>query len=408
MHVRPIIHSLAKHRLTVLLLTLQVALTCAIVCNVVFMIASRIGQMRVSSGLAENQLVMIDSVSVGADQHPLVSHETDLAALRQINGVKAAVALRGLPFGDSDWGSSVNTTPNDSPTNVSGQVSVYFGTPGELKTLGLKLVAGRDFLPDEFIPEDSAHGGFGLSRAPAAIITRAMAEKLFPGQSALGKSIYPWNEHPTRIVGIVDHLLRPQRHGAGSNYDSMLFSMLPDENSVTYVLRTRPRERERVLKSAKATLARLDHQRVLRHAQTFSDLRAAFFHRDRTMIGLLLTAGLALLLVTAVAIGGLASFWVQQRRKQIGIRRAVGATRGDILRYFQTENLLIVTLGIAIGMALAFVLNAVLMRFYELPRLPLYYLPVGASLLWTLGQLAVLGPALRAAAVPPVVATRTV
>jgi putative ABC transport system permease protein len=117
---------------------------------------------------------------------------------------------------------------------------------------------------------------------------------------------------------------------------------------------------------------------------------------------------LALLLVTALGIVGLASFWVQQRRKQIGIRRAIGATRHDILSYFQTENFLIVSGGIFIGMVLAFALNLALMKVYELPRLPLYYLPIGAVSLWLLGQLAVLGPALRAAAVPPVVATRSV
>jgi putative ABC transport system permease protein len=116
----------------------------------------------------------------------------------------------------------------------------------------------------------------------------------------------------------------------------------------------------------------------------------------------------ALLLVTALGIVGLASFWVAQRRRQIGIRRAVGATRADILLYFQTENFLIVTGGIALGIALAFALNLLLMTHYELPRLPLYYLPIGALVLWGLGQLAVLGPALRAAAVPPVVATRSV
>jgi putative ABC transport system permease protein len=59
-------------------------------------------------------------------------------------------------------------------------------------------------------------------------------------------------------------------------------------------------------------------------------------------------------------------------------------------------------------MLLAFVLNAVLMQHYELQRLPWFYLLVGALALWGLGQLAVLGPALRAAAVPPVVATRSV
>lgn len=80
------------------------------------------------------------------------------------------------------------------------------------------------------------------------------------------------------------------------------------------------------------------------------------------------------------------------------------AHRGDILRYFQTENFLIVSGGIV----LAFGLNLTLMKYYELARLPLYYLPIGALVLWALGQLAVLGPALRAAAVPPVVATRSI
>jgi putative ABC transport system permease protein len=91
----------------------------------------------------------------------------------------------------------------------------------------------------------------------------------------------------------------------------------------------------------------------------------------------------------------------------IGVRRALGATRGHILRYFQTENFLLATLGIVLGMALAYGINLLLMIHYELPRLPAVYFPVGALALWLIGQAAVLGPALRAAAVPPVVATRS-
>jgi putative ABC transport system permease protein len=142
--------------------------------------------------------------------------------------------------------------------------------------------------------------------------------------------------------------------------------------------------------------------------QTYSQIRAEYFQRDTTMIGLLAASGLGLLFVSALGVGGLANFWVQQRRRSIGIRRAIGATRGDILRYFQTENYLIVSVGIVLGLLLAVLLNLVLMTPYELPRLPLYYLPVGALMLWALGQLAVLAPARRAAAVPPVVATRSV
>jgi putative ABC transport system permease protein len=115
----------------------------------------------------------------------------------------------------------------------------------------------------------------------------------------------------------------------------------------------------------------------------------------------------SMLLVTALGIVGLASFWVAQRTKQIGIRRALGATRRDILRYYQVENFLLATGGIALGMLLAYGGNLLLMKYFELARLPLGYLPIGAGLLWLLGQLAVLGPALRAAAIPPVVATRS-
>jgi putative ABC transport system permease protein len=98
---------------------------------------------------------------------------------------------------------------------------------------------------------------------------------------------------------------------------------------------------------------------------------------------------------------------VQQRWRSIGIRRAIGATRGDILRYFQGENFLIVGAGIVLGGVLAVLLNLLLMAHYELPRLPLWYLPIGAAVLWALGQLSVLSPARRAARIPPVAAMRS-
>jgi putative ABC transport system permease protein len=73
----------------------------------------------------------------------------------------------------------------------------------------------------------------------------------------------------------------------------------------------------------------------------------------------------------------------------------------------QIENLLVVGAGIVLGMLLAYAVNLWLMRHYELSRLPWIYLPFGAALMLVLGQLAVLAPARRAAAVPPVVATRS-
>ncbi len=114
----------------------------------------------------------------------------------------------------------------------------------------------------------------------------------------------------------------------------------------------------------------------------------------------------ALLLVTAAGSVGLASFWVGQRHRLIGIRRAPGATRGDILRYFQTENLLIAGVGVVVGVMTAIGLNVWLVTHYEMARLSPVYLLTGAAVILVLGQLAVLQPALRASRVPPVTATR--
>jgi putative ABC transport system permease protein len=403
MTLPPIVASLTRHKLTALLLMLQVSFTCAIVCNVAFMIVDRVQQLHQPSGVAENELALIDSTDLDENAQPLVRHDADLAALRAIAGVKSVAAVDALPFNHRDWSNGIALV-QDGPAPAAA--TAFNGTPGELATLGLHLIEGRDFLPNEYVPLGSAHDWNGIDQVPVVIVTRALADKLFPGQDPLGKAIYP-NEQPVRIVGVVDHLRRPQAHGSSDSDYATLFPLLPDANDVTYVMRTAPQDRERVLKQATEALNRLHTNRILRRAQTFEQLRADFFHRDRTMIALLMAAALGLLVVTALGIAGLASFWVQQRRRSIGIRRAVGATQGDILRYFQFENFLIVSTGVALGVLLAYGLNMLLMLHYEQPRLPVLYLAIGALALGLLGQLAVLGPALRAASVPPVVATRS-
>jgi len=398
----PLIASLSRHKLTVCLLVLQVALTCAIVCNVASIIGHRLAQMRLPSGVVENELVLIQSISVEENANELARHDADLAALRAIPGVRSAAAVDSLPFNGNNWSNGIALVPNGPALTTA---TAYSGTRGEMEALGTQLIAGRSFLPEEYIPLDAAHDWAGINHVPSTIITRALAAKLFPGQDPLGKVIYP-GDGPVRIVGIIDPLLRPTLDASESSGYVTLFPMLPDTTDITYVMRTAPQDRERVLKQAQQVLAALDSNRVLRRPQTFTQLRADYFRRDRTMISLLLAAALGLLLVTAAGIAGLASFWVQQRKRSIGIRRAVGATRRDILRYFQTENVVIMGAGVALGVVLAYGLNLMLMERYALQRLPWFYVPMGAVVLCVLGQLAVLGPALKASLVPPVVATR--
>jgi len=141
--------------------------------------------------------------------------------------------------------------------------------------------------------------------------------------------------------------------------------------------------------------------------ETYEQLRTEGFRPRRAAVWLLGTVCAVVALITAVGIASLTAYWVEQRTRQIGIRRALGATRRQILRQFQWENLLVAGGGVLFGVPLAIATNLLLMRYYELPRLPWQWLPLGALALVLLGQLAVLWPARRAAAVPPAVATRS-
>jgi putative ABC transport system permease protein len=209
----------------------------------------------------------------------------------------------------------------------------------------------------------------------------------------------------------VDRLVQPRDYGPAGYYGyAMLFPVDMPYPGGTYLLRVRdPAQRQAVIGRALRALKAAGPLRLVssKSATTLEAARAKYYRNDRAMAWMLVGVCVLLLVVTAVGIVGLTSFWVAQRQRQIGIRRAIGATRGDILRYFQAENFLIAGFGIALGMVLTYGLNLLLMVHYELGRLPGYYFPIGAAALWGLGQLAVLGPALRASRVPPVVATRS-
>jgi putative ABC transport system permease protein len=407
MDIRPILSTLRRHKTAAALIVLEIALACAIVCNALFLIGNRIETLHRPSGIAESELVTISLGGIGQQVNAAARTREDLAALRAVPGVRNATVLNQVPFVHYSWNTSLALTPDqERPTLNAAQ---YMAEEGTLQTLGLQLVAGRDFTPDEYLDLEIAQTDRDAQKKGTAIIlNRATAEKMFPGQNALGKTLYT-GQIPVRVVGIVDTLARPTATSGLAEIDyAMLLPLRLNYTKGLYVLRvTDPARRQEVLTAATAALMKVDNSRLVLKQQTYAEIRDDYFQGDRAMVWLLGAVCIALLIVTALGIVGLASFWVQQRTRQIGIRRALGATRGQILRYFQTENFLLASTGIVLGMLLAYAINQWLMGKYELPRLPLYYLPFGALTLWLLGQIAVFAPARRAAAVPPAVATRS-
>jgi putative ABC transport system permease protein len=400
MDIRPILSTLGRHKTAAALIVLEIMLTCAILCNAMDLISQRIARIQRVSGWTESELLVISMVGIGTEANPDALTREDLVALRSVPGVKQATVTNQMPYGNSSWNTSIQMSPDQTRRTLIA--SQYLAGEHFFETVGARIVAGRDFLPDEYTDESSEEDT--TKKTLAMVVNKPMADRLFPDGEALGKTVYQ-SKQPLKIVGIVEPMssvrdLEPE-HAV-----LVLPSRMAYSRGGTYLLRVDPGQKTAVLKAAVAELQKINPNRVVLKQTSFDDNKAEFFASDRAMCWLLVGVCAALLIVTALGIVGLASFWVQQRTRMIGTRRALGATRGQILRYFQTENMLLTSIGIVFGMVGAYGINQVLMTHYEMTRLPLAYLPIGAVALWVLGQIAVLGPALRAAALPPVAVMR--
>jgi putative ABC transport system permease protein len=412
MTLHPILAALRKHKAGVVLISLQIALTLAIVCNAIFIIGQRIERVNQPTGLDENNLFLVTQLWVGApsgdDPASLQKldgmQQADLAALRNLPDVVSASPINSVPLLHSGWVGGMALKPLQTKSTVNS--NYYYGDEHALSTLGLQLVAGR-----AFTAADVQNKAFRDQNVPTLmIVTKPIADKLFPQGDAIGKVAYlDGGSAPTTIVGVVARMQSSVSSGSGPlTWNSALFPVRLDANFSRTIVRAKPGRLEAAMKAVPGALYAVNPMRVLDDdsVRPFSDIRADAYRADVGMAILMGVVCLILLAVTAAGIVGLTSFWVGQRHRQIGVRRALGARRVDILHYFQIENLLIAGVGVVLGVLLAIGLNLWLMKHFEMARIPLLYVATGVLAMLAIGQAAVFVPARRASNVPPVVATR--
>lgn len=188
MDIRPILSTLRRHKTAAALIVLEIALTCAIVCNALFLVTQRVEKISQPSGLAENELVMVRVSGIGKQTNAMARTNEDLASLRAIPGVTSVAKVNQLPFRRNSSNTSISRErEQERPTAF---VSQYMVGENALSTLGLQLVAGRDFLPSEYIDLEEAQKNPKPDRAAPVIINQQVAAKMYPDQSALGKTFY--------------------------------------------------------------------------------------------------------------------------------------------------------------------------------------------------------------------------
>jgi putative ABC transport system permease protein len=415
MEFGPVFRALIHNRARFLLITLEVALTLAIVANCVSMVLDLRGKYLRSSGFDEENLVVATlepfAPAYQDEEYVHAARARDLERLRAFSGVRDATAISAVPLsgGGSSTGRKAEGAKGDSLPTPYFEVSDH-----PLQALGVELVAGRDFQPGDF---HSYYDAEGEVHDQPAILSQRLADTLFPNGDAVGKRITSGGEAKSSniVIGVVDTMFNSWPQWERVSGQAMLVPGQPeDKRLIRYMVRTEPGARESVMAGLEDVLLKVDQGRIVT-VRSLAWYKSNTYNSERGLIKILSGVVVLLVAVTAFGIVGLTSFSVSQRRRQIGTRRALGATRHDILRYFLLENWLVTGSGLALGLGMAWALNYTLVRLTTVagasaavPKLDWALVGGGMVLLWVSGLLAALAPALKATRVAPVVATRTV
>ncbi|MFA3790187.1 ABC transporter permease [Aliiglaciecola sp. SL4] len=402
--IGPIFRALMRNKVGAILIAIQIAVTMTIVVNSIFIILERAQRIERDSGIDEINSFYLTTTGFGDGFDPKSTAFNDLELIRNTPGVLDAIQINAIPVSGGGWSMSFQTEPGEEKETQGA--AIYMVDEHATEALDLEVIAGENFLPIDVRWRQP-----GLRDWPDnVLITKVLAESLFPDipyQNVVGKTIYISQTEPMIVKGIVDKIQAPW-----VGWDDLEHTVLTPEitgfESNRYYIRAQAGQRDRIMPIIEEALASSNKQRIIRGMRTVQETRERSYRGDTAMIKILSTTMVILTIVTGLGIVGLASFSVNRRKKQIGTRRALGASQGLIVRYFMIENFLISTVGVILGAVLTVALNMLLVEMFSLNALDWYFIPAGMIVLWMVGQIAVFGPAQKAAKIPPALATRTV
>ena len=411
MEIGPILRTMMRNKTGVGLLIFEIAITMAIVLNAWMLVDDSKKRLKISSGLDEENIISVTVRSFGDKFDDMVFFnqivDQDLLAMNSLSEAISASSVSPTPL--QGGGSSTLRGPAGGDPSSMVRCPRYNVDEGFIETMGLTLLEGRTFTAQDLPPADETNMPDAEDMPPRpVIVTQDLALALFPDGNALGQHLaYSGGEGTDIIVGIVKYMFTPYDNGKSGMETRILF--LPARrggaSGYEYLVRAEPGTMSSLLAQLETTLLKVESDRLVELAP-LTEIKRAGFSFTYFIVNVLTVIMFLLVAVTALGIFGLTSFSVAGRTKQIGTRRALGATKLQIVRYFLVENSLMTLMGITLGAVMAVALNGVIVKATDGTPLGVGAIVAGVAALWAVGLFSSLLPSLRAANVPPVVATR--
>lgn len=315
--------------------------------------------------------------------------------LGAVPGVTHVGATQHLPLGGSAMRISFEVEGRDpAPPGEEPTLDVRISTPGYFDAMGVPLLRGRTFT-------DADHAG----SPPVALLSESAVARHFPGEDPIGKRIVlGWTVGEEQVTGEVVGVVGDVRHGelrAAALPEIYLPNAQLPRTAMAVMVRTAT-EPMSVARSVTTAVHGIDSGVAVAQLRPMTEVVAASVATDRFMTLLLTAFSTVALLLAAIGIFGVISYGVAQRRREIGVRMAIGASRGDVLRLIVTGALRLTGAGIAIGAVAALVVGRLMqsLLFDVQPFDPVTFMS-GGVVLFAVALAASMLPALNAARTPP-------
>ena len=392
-----------RGRARTLIVAGEVAVAIALVVGASLLVRSFVSLQRVNLGLDVDHLLTFDLVLSGerakAQATQVAFYEQVLERVRAIPGVAAAGMAVTLPIGGDSFGAPVTIEGHELPPPGQEPAAGYqMVSPGFFDAAGVGLVAGRDVALTDT-----------RDRTRVAVINQAFAAAHWPGEEALGRRFRIGRDADDPLMEVVGIVRDLRHHGPNSPARPEFYQPYSQSSFSFMAVVVRAHGDPAALATpVRQAIAALDSTQPVSRVMTMREHVRNALAEPRFLSELTLLFGALALVLAAIGIYGVMAWSVAVRTKEFGVRLALGARPGSLLRQVMQEGFVVVGAGALAGMALAFALSRVIasLLFETSPTEPSTYAGA-AAIVFTAALLAIAIPAVRATRVDPMRALRS-
>lgn len=404
MNIKALFKSLLLRKFTTGLLILQLAFTLGLLVNSSILAFDAKGKIAQETGVAKDNILLISTHPTSGNYRDLDYFRSivrqDIEKLSQLPGVNSVSITNQLPIATQGMLSNMYDldNPEQERTDKYLQNVKYILTQENLAdALGFTLVEGRFLNKDDQVD-------FGSEQKRNMVITESLKRALYGDESAIGQET-----NNGFIVGVIKDIIIDPTLPSDKQY-GMFVNTIMEYIFVGryYVLNVDPQQMVNVRNQVSDTILAVQAERDIFRVFTMQEHLQRFYRDDKGLADLFLLLCGLMLFITAISSYAYSQFHVSRQQRFIGIRRALGARKKDILFYVLTENWLVYGIGCLLGVTVAFGFNILLSQYISLSKPDIALFLLAAGVIFISGTVATWFPAVKTSNIPPVIATRTV